>query len=62
MIDRDTQKLPREQLRLMRQALLADTFLMSANGFSEDGHCLMWTDATVCGIAVRGEAGNCHAA
>ncbi|HOG21420.1 MAG TPA: lactate utilization protein [Flexilinea sp.] len=37
LIDRDTAKTPEERIEIMRQALLADTFLMSANAISEDG-------------------------
>lgn len=37
VIDRDTAKDPAEKTELMRQALLCDTFLMSANAISEDG-------------------------
>jgi hypothetical protein len=36
-IDRDTAQTPEERAQLMREALLADTFLMSANAISEDG-------------------------
>lgn len=36
-IDRDTAKDPAERSEIMRQGLLADTFLMSVNGLSEDG-------------------------
>lgn len=37
VIDRDTATTTEERLELMRQALLCDTFLMSANAISEDG-------------------------
>lgn len=37
IIDRDTATTNEERLELMRQALLCDTFLMSANAISEDG-------------------------
>ncbi len=37
LIDRDLAKSPAERVEIMRQALLADTFLMSANAVSEDG-------------------------
>ena len=37
VIDRNTAKDPEERTELMRRALLADTFLMSANAVSEDG-------------------------
>ncbi|MGM9530486.1 lactate utilization protein [Intestinibacter sp.] len=37
VIDRDTAKTPEERVEIMRQALLCDTFLMSANAMSEDG-------------------------
>jgi L-lactate utilization protein LutB len=37
VIDRDTAKSPAERVELQRQAILSDTFLMSANGISEDG-------------------------
>ena len=37
LIDRDTAKTPEERNTLMRQALTADTFLMSSNAITEDG-------------------------
>ena len=37
LIDRDTAKSPAERDALMRQALTADTFLMSSNAITEDG-------------------------
>lgn len=37
VIDRDTATTNEERLELMRQSLLCDTFLMSANAISEDG-------------------------
>lgn len=37
VIDRDTAKSMEERFAIMRQALQSDTFLMSANGISEDG-------------------------
>lgn len=37
IIDRDQAKNPEERIELMRQGLLADTFLASANAISEDG-------------------------
>lgn len=37
VIDRDNAKTPEERVELMRQAILCDTFLMSANAMSEDG-------------------------
>jgi L-lactate utilization protein LutB len=37
VIDRDTAKTPEERNELQRKALLCDTYLMSANGVSEDG-------------------------
>lgn len=37
LIDRDTAKTPEERNSLMRQALTADTFLMSSNAITEDG-------------------------
>ncbi len=37
LIDRDTAKSPEERASMMRAALTADTFLMSANAISEDG-------------------------
>ncbi len=37
LIDRDAAKDPAEKVEFMRQGLLADTFLMSANAISEDG-------------------------
>lgn len=37
VIDRDTAATPQERTRLMRQALLADTFVASSNAISEDG-------------------------
>ena len=37
LIDRDTAKTPEERDTLMRQALTADTFLMSSNAITEDG-------------------------
>lgn len=37
VIDRDTATTPEERVELMRQALLCDTFLMSANAISKDG-------------------------
>ncbi len=38
LIDRDTAKTPQERKELMRQGLLADTFLTSANAISLDGY------------------------
>ncbi len=38
VLDRDSAKTPAERAEMMRQALLCDTFLMSANALSEDGH------------------------
>lgn len=43
LIDRDTAKTPEERIQLMRRALLADTFLTSANAISCDG-CLVNID------------------
>ena len=37
LIDRDTAKTPAERDALMRQALTADTFMMSSNAITEDG-------------------------
>jgi hypothetical protein len=37
VIDRDTAKSPAERVELQRAGLMSDTFLMSANGISEDG-------------------------
>lgn len=37
LIDRDTAKTPEDRNTLMRQALTADTFLMSSNAITEDG-------------------------
>lgn len=37
VIDRDTAKTMEERMEMVRQALLCDTFLMSANAISEDG-------------------------
>ena len=37
VIDRDTAKTPEERVELMRQALLCDTFLTSANAMTADG-------------------------
>ena len=37
VIDRDTAANPQERDRLMHQALLCDTFLMSSNAATEDG-------------------------
>ena len=37
VIDRDTAKSVEERMEMVRQALLCDTFLMSANAISEDG-------------------------
>lgn len=37
VIDRDTASSPEERSRLMRQALLADTFITGTNAVSEDG-------------------------
>ncbi len=37
VLDREQAKTPEERTELMRQALLCDTFLMSANAISEDG-------------------------
>lgn len=37
VIDRDTAATPEERVSLMRQALLADTYLASTNAMSEDG-------------------------
>ena len=37
LIDRDMAKAPEERNALMRQALTADTFLMSSNAITEDG-------------------------
>jgi len=37
VIDRDTAKSPEERVQLMRQGLLADTFLMSCNGATKNG-------------------------
>jgi hypothetical protein len=40
VIDRDTAKTPDERTELMRQALLCDTFLSSANAVTEDGRLI----------------------
>lgn len=37
ILDRDTATTPEERQNIMRQGLLADTFLMSSNAISEDG-------------------------
>lgn len=37
LIDRDTATTPEERQEMMRQGLLADTFLMSSNAITEDG-------------------------
>lgn len=37
ILDRDTAHTPEERQAMMRQGLLADTFLMSSNAISEDG-------------------------
>jgi L-lactate utilization protein LutB len=37
VIDRDSAKSPEERVKLMREALLCDTFLASSNAISEDG-------------------------
>lgn len=37
VIDRDSASMPEERMQLMRQGLLADTFIMGTNAVSEDG-------------------------
>lgn len=37
LVDRDTAKTPEERVKLMKQGLTADYFLLSANAISEDG-------------------------
>ena len=37
LLDRDTAATPQERVQLMRQSLLCDTFLTSANAVSQDG-------------------------
>lgn len=43
VIDRDTAKSPEERTELMRQSLLSDVYITSANAFSEDGE-LVYVD------------------
>jgi L-lactate utilization protein LutB len=43
VIDRDRAKTPEERVEIMKQAILSDTFLMSANAISESG-CLVNID------------------
>ena len=37
LIDRDSASTPQERVKLMKQGLIADTFLMSSNAITEDG-------------------------
>lgn len=40
LIDRDSAKTPEERVKIMKQALVADTFLMSSNAVTQDGQLL----------------------
>lgn len=46
-IDRDRARDAQERTQLMRESLLADTYITSSNALSEDGQWSMWTATAI---------------